>query len=238
MERLKKILITLPAVSILSLSFATSAAALASSSPSSTNTTSGERNTSGDDPAIPPPTNCPPNTNPKEGRPCYFKKDATEVKDTEDQNKQEAAQNVATLKTTQKEHTADERKINCKDLQKGLATKLANMQKVAGKKLDLINKTYAKALAYQKEHNIQVANWDSLIAAANAAQAKATASVVALQALNPNIDCNDPNVAQEIATFEAAVKQAKADLQAYQKAVMAIYSALGIETSETTGGTQ
>src|SRR5581483_4057580 len=138
--------------------------------------------------------------------------------ETETTNKTEAQNLLKQLRMAHKEHTAAERQKNCRAAKSGLEHKLTNLDKNAGAFKTRIDNIFTKAQTYQSTNNVVVANWDQLIAAAQAAQSKAAASVAALQTLSPSLDCTSSTVADNIATFRTAAKQARTDLISYKQA--------------------
>lgn len=130
------------------------------------------------------------------------------------------------LKKTEKEHSEADRQKNCAAAEKGLETKLSNLSKNASAFHVRIDNVLAMAIAYQKDNNISVNNFDALVATAQAAQTKSASSISALNALNPNLNCADANVAQNVAEFKVAAAQARTDLKAYKQAVIAVLTAL------------
>ena len=152
------------------------------------------------------------------------------------QNRKAAQELLAGLRKEHKEHTTAQRQKYCQAAKHGLETKLTKLGKNAVAFQARIDKIFAKAQTYQSKNNIQVTNWDVLLATAQAAQTKAASSVATLQALNVNLDCTSSTVADNVATFKAAAKQARTDLHAYKSAVKDILKAL--EAAKDQEGTQ
>ena len=147
-------------------------------------------------------------------------------KRVESKTKSESETELEKLRKEHKEHTKEERQKNCEAAKNGLETKLKNLSTNATKHQTRITEIYDKALAYQKDQNITVANFDQLVATANAAQAQAASSVSVLAGLSTTIDCSQTNVASTVATYKASAAQARTDLKAYKDAVKAILVAL------------
>ncbi len=144
-------------------------------------------------------------------------------------NKKDGAESkavISDLKKTKKEHTNEERHKNCAAAEHGLETKLSNLSKNAAAFQVKISGVLNKAIAFQKDHNVTVANFDALVAAAHAARTQSASSISALGELDANLDCNQPDVAQHVASFKVAATKAKTDLKAYKEAVKAILVAL------------
>lgn len=114
----------------------------------------------------------------------------------------------------------------CQASKHGIETRTAAITRNAQANLTRINNVFSEVIAFQKSSNQRIANFDALVAAATSAQTKATTSVQALIALNPTIDCTNTSVAAEVATFQAALGQARADLIAYRTAVEDLLTAV------------
>jgi len=122
-------------------------------------------------------------------------------------------------KKQEREHTCDSRK-------QGLETKVGNLNKNGQKHLDHFNKVYANALEFQQANNLNPAGFSDLTAKADAAKAKAAASVAALNALKPTVDCKKDTVASDVSAFKTAAAQARTDLQAYKITIKDVLKAL------------
>lgn len=125
-----------------------------------------------------------------------------------------------------KKHSDDERKKNCQAAEHGLENKLQNLSTNATAFQKRIDTALTLAIAYQKDNNINVANFDQLVTAAQTAQGKAAASVSVLNGLSTNLDCTQNTVASNVAQFQVAAKQARTDLLSYKTAVRAVLQAL------------
>ena len=130
-----------------------------------------------------------------------------------------------------------ERIQKCESRKQGLDQKLANIVKNAQKYQTRVDNVFAKAKSYATDSKVEIANWDTLVAAAADAQTKAKASVDVLGTLKTTVNCNSETVASDVATFKAAVQQAREDLQAYRKSVKAVVSAIREAKEATTAPT-
>lgn len=119
-----------------------------------------------------------------------------------------------------------DRTQNCESRKQGLDQKLANIVKNAQKYQTRVDNVFTKAQAYTTGNTVEISNWDALLVTATDAQTKAEASVDALGTLKTTVDCNSDTVASDVATFKAAVQQAREDLQAYRKSVKDLVAAI------------
>jgi Fe2+ transport system protein B len=148
--------------------------------------------------------------------------------------RKKGAETLAELKKEKKDtKTTDELKKKCEVRKDGLQNKVNNLVTNAQKYQDKITGVYTKVVAYQKDNNLTVTNWSTLVAAADAAKAQSQVSVGALTTLKPTVDCNKTTVAGDVANFKAAAAQARTDLAAYRTAVKALLTA-----AETAKGGQ
>jgi hypothetical protein len=133
---------------------------------------------------------------------------------------------LAQLRQSNKEHAQAERTKNCQARQKELVAKLQHIQGEATNFQKKVDSTLAAAITYMSNNNISSAGLTQLVSAAQAAQTTAKGSVQALAGLSITVDCTNPNVAEQVATFRAAVAQARTDLNAYKTKVRALFVAL------------
>lgn len=143
--------------------------------------------------------------------------------------KTEHAQELGRQENEQHKKTkksAEELQKKCEDRKHGLTNKVGNINTNAQKHLDHITMVYEKALQYSTEHTINPDGFADLTAQADDAKVQAQASVDALKQLKPTLDCASGTVAADVATFKAAVEQARKDLRAYRSSVKDILKAL------------
>ncbi len=146
------------------------------------------------------------------------------------------------LAEAKKNHADDKNKTDaqrqkvCENHKQGISNKfnhiVTNSQKIQ-KRIDDI---YAKALAFQQSNGTTPDGFADLTAAADTAKANAAASITALQAITPTIDCNNTSVASDIATFKAAAQQTRDNLKAYRTSVKAVLKALETVKTEANEG--
>ncbi len=144
---------------------------------------------------------------------------------------------LADMKTKHDEaktRTPEQRTKACESHKKGLTNKFSHIVTNAQKTQTRIDGIYTKALAFQTSTNAQPAGIESLISIADGAKANSAASIAALKAITPTIDCNSTSVASDVATFKAAAQQTRDNLKAYRTAVKAVIKAL--ETTKTSEG--
>jgi hypothetical protein len=156
----------------------------------------------------------------------------------ETQDRHQGALMLTELRHSGRHHTLAEVKTACEAHKQGLDTSFSHISLSLTSFNSRVAGILAKAEAYQKTNNITVANWDSLVAAATAAGTTSDASIAALKAVTPSLDCNSTSVAQDVATFKAAAVQARTDVKAYKAAVRAVVKALLDAKQASQGGQQ
>lgn len=169
--------------------------------------------------------------------------DAAEVKADGAELRERGEKLLAEAKKDHKEKSEAERQKVCENRSKGLTTKFASITKASTGTKSRIDNIFAKAQAYQQSQNVVVANYDTLVAAAQTAQANAASAITVLQGITPNLDCTQPGTtASNVATFKAAAQQTRDSLKSYRQAVKAILQALenaenvAAPTANTTEG--
>jgi hypothetical protein len=143
-------------------------------------------------------------------------------------------------KQHQKGQTAPQRQKKCEAHKQGLTTKFSHIVTNSQRIDDHITSILNKAMAYQQDNNIQVDNFADLAGKANAAAAKAAASIATLKTVTPTLDCNSASVASDVANFKAAAQQTRSSLKDYKTAVHNLLKALenAKETANTEGSQQ
>lgn len=136
--------------------------------------------------------------------------------------------------------TPEQRQKVCEAHKDGLVNKFQHIDGNSQAIQDRINDVLVKAQTYKTSHNLQPANFDALVASAEAAKATSTQSIAAMKTVEPSLDCNNMSVASDVATFKAATQQTRDSLKSYRTAVKAVLHSLEVEKAETehTGGDQ
>jgi len=124
----------------------------------------------------------------------------------------------------------------CEAHKQGLTTKFAAITTNSQRIQDHITDVLTKTQAYQQANNVQTADYATLLTAAQNAQTTSAASITALKAVTPTIDCNNTSTASDVATFKAAAQQTRDNLKAYRTAVKAVLADLKAAKTTTTEG--
>lgn len=161
---------------------------------------------------------------------------STEAEDSTVRHKQEQARErakelISEAKDKQNEDqknvTDEVRQKRCEARKTGIINRTDTLTAKAKRHLEKVDSVFAKIKAYKESANLTVANYDELVSKATAAKATATASVKALENVQiTSIDCTADTISDDVATFKAAVTQARSDLKAYRSTVKDLLSAV------------
>jgi chromosome segregation ATPase len=174
--------------------------------------------------------------------------DATETESNDTQGQTELRHKGQQMVTElEQEHksgkSAAEKTKACEAHKQGLTNKFSHITTNATNLETKIGTFLTRAETYQSTNNVTVANWDTLVAAANTAKTNADTAIANLKAVTPTLDCNSTSVASDVATFKAAAQTTRDALKAYKTAVKDVFVALmnakgdSTDTTTTTGGT-
>jgi hypothetical protein len=156
--------------------------------------------------------------------------------DLMEQFKQQGQAKVqAEIKDKASTRTAQQRQQSCEARKTALTKRMANAVTAAQRHKDTFDSIYTKVKAFHDSKNLNVANYDNLVAAVDSAQADATAKIGALKSLDVTVDCTQVNsVTTNVSAFREAVSSSRDSLKAYRKALVALVTALhGASTSTT-----
>jgi len=164
-----------------------------------------------------------------------------ETNDTADDSQSSLHQKGASmLAELQKAHkstkTTAQLEKRCVAHKQGLTKKFAAITTNSQRAQDRISDILTKVAAYQQTNNVQTANYTSLLTAAQTAQTTSAASIAALKAVTPTLDCNSTSTASDVATFKVAAQQVRTDLKAYRTAVKAVVADLRAAKTTTAEG--
>ncbi len=174
--------------------------------------------------------------------------------ETENETEQQKAENSAShtelhkqgddmVAKLRKEHAGDkvktpaERQKVCEAHKKGIENKFASIVGNSNRAQTRITSILDKAVAFQQSGNVHATDFATLLATAQTAKATSAASIAALQAVAPSVDCNSTSVASDVATFKAAAQTTRTNLKAYKAAAKAVLKSLeSAKPAETTEG--
>lgn len=238
MQKLKSLLITLPIALLVAAAISVPVYAR-DGEDSGGNSGSGSTSTTSEQESEDTAPDSSPNSTETEQETEQHQSDSVSAEDVQKVETEVHHKGRQLLQQAKQEHkqerTAAQRQKVCEARKTGIEHRTTALLAAAKRHLNRINNVYTKVQAYKTDKNVSVANWDSLVASADAAKAQAAASVAALENAKPSVDCTSDTLADSIATYKAATAQARTDIQNYRKAVKNILSAL---ESAKTGDNQ
>lgn len=120
----------------------------------------------------------------------------------------------------------------CERKQTQLETVAPRLSTNATTRLNTFNAIYSRVQVFYSKGQLTVDNYDELKNAVDAARATAMASVDAISATEPIIDCEDPKLGAQLHIVTQATKSARGALLAYRAALTDLISALRASAAE------
>jgi chromosome segregation ATPase len=146
--------------------------------------------------------------------------------DLAEQFRTQAKGELAEKKTKVKTQTQEKRQKSCEARKDSLTKRMDNRVTQAKKHKAVFDKIYARVKTFHDTKQLNVTNYDTLVAAADTAQANAQASIDALQSLDVSVDCTSQNVADSVSAFQQAVKSTRDSLKTYRSAITDVIKAV------------
>ena len=140
--------------------------------------------------------------------------------------KTKAKSNLAERRAGKETRTAEHRQKACEQRKVSINNKVTAFSKSADNILTRFDAVYTRVKDFKTDKKVDVANYDELIAAADAKQAAATEAVAALKETSTEFDCTSTDPAQTLATIKAATVDARTALKEYRTSIKNIVVAL------------
>jgi chromosome segregation ATPase len=139
----------------------------------------------------------------------------------------------AKMEDKAKTHTAQQRQKSCEARKTNLTKRMNNAVAAAQRHKTKFDAIYTRVKTFHDSKNLNVANYDSLVAAVDKAQQDAADQIAALKALDIAVDCTQTDsLATNISAFQTAVKSTRDSLKTYRKSLVDLITALhGASTS-------
>jgi hypothetical protein len=154
------------------------------------------------------------------------KPDKAKVQERVLELKTKAKSNLAERRAGKEALTAERRQKVCEQRKVSINNKVTAFSKSADNILTRFDAVYTRVKDFKTEKKADVANYDELIAAADAKQAAATEAVAALKETSTEFDCTTTDPAQTLATIKAATVDARTALKEYRTSIKNIVVAL------------
>lgn len=150
---------------------------------------------------------------------------AQEARQTSQQRVEAIKLEVQTRRTQIKQEVCERREAQ-------LQQKIPHLANSSKRLLGVIDKIYTRVQGFVAGGQLTDPNYDTLKANVDAKQADATAAVEALGEFEFELDCANPNIAEQLDGFRTAVRGARAELKEYRKALVELISSLRAQAAE------
>jgi chromosome segregation ATPase len=151
--------------------------------------------------------------------------------------KSNAKANLAEKRAEHQQQTQEHRQQKCEQRKTKLANRMDNALKHAKKHKAVFDKIYTRVKTFHDDKQLQVDNYAELTGKVDTAQTNADAAIAALESLNVDIDCTQPNVADAVSSFQQAVKSARDSLKTYRTALVDLINSLKGASSANSSST-
>lgn len=149
-----------------------------------------------------------------------------EYKKKKAEAREKAQDRIEELKTEAKEHRLEVKKAVCERLKARLQDDTPRLGTNASKLKARFDSIYERVQTFYDKKELNVENYEDLIATVDAAELEATTSVQALADSKVDIDCEDPNLAEQLESVRLAARDARKDLHDYREALVKLISSL------------
>lgn len=149
--------------------------------------------------------------------------------------RKQAKQLLETKRKSGKEHSREQRQKACEQRQKSIDKRTTNFAAAAERHLGVFDKIFTRVQAFHDAKNLDVADYDTLVAAVTAKQAAAQTAVDELKALDVDLDCTQSDPASTVAEIKTAVAGARKALKEYRTSIKDLVTTLkGASTAQST----
>ena len=148
--------------------------------------------------------------------------------------KKQASENQVETRTRVKEKSAEARQKVCEVRKTNIEKRLAKRVERAKAHKEKFDKIFERVKAFHDEKTLVTPGYDALVTAVVTAQTDAEAQIVALEALNVDVDCTNSNVTEALGAFKEAVKSTKTSLKTYRTAIKNLIVAVHQSAEDST----
>lgn len=120
----------------------------------------------------------------------------------------------------------------CERRQEKLAAVMPRLATGATSTKNALDTMYARVQGFYADGQLTVANYDELNANVAAAKADAETVLAAVETYEFELDCENPNVGEQLDGFRSSVTEARESLKAYRTQLVALISAMRAEAAE------
>lgn len=156
--------------------------------------------------------------------------------DLAQQLRQQAQEHVQQVRAKGQAKSQAARQHACIARQAALTRRMNSAVDHAQKHKQVFDKIYTRVKDFYIAKKLNVTDYATLTAKADAAQASAATNVSALQSLDISIDCSSPDVASSVSAFQQAVKSTRDSLKSYRAALVDLINSLKGASTGTQSG--
>ncbi|MGH7158249.1 MAG: hypothetical protein ACREGD_04255 [Candidatus Saccharimonadales bacterium] len=156
--------------------------------------------------------------------------EATQIREQAQAKAEEAKTKAEDIKneitTRVEERRAQIKKEFCERRQQSLAKVMPRLAQGATSVKQSFDIAYERVVGFYESGQLTVSNYDELVGNVEAAKANAASAVSAAENYQFELDCENPNVGEQLDAFRLAVDEAKAALNEYRQALVELISAM------------
>lgn len=138
---------------------------------------------------------------------------------------------VAEIKQEVEQRKATVKQEVCERRQAKLAAKMPRLSTGANSVKKAIDKVYERVQGFYESGQLTVVNYDELKAAVDAAKADSEASLGAVTDYTFELDCDNPNVGEQLDGYRLAINEARDSLKIYRDKLVDLISAMRSEAA-------
>lgn len=114
----------------------------------------------------------------------------------------------------------------CETRKEKVASSMNRISNQANRLIGVMDSFYEKAQGFYDKGQLTIANYEELSAAVTTARQTAVLEVTSLSELDAEIDCDNPDVAVNVAVFKDSTQAARTALRDYRTSLVALISSM------------
>lgn len=146
--------------------------------------------------------------------------------------KEKAEERVQEKRLTMETKTEERRQAACERRVEKLEKSMERITTQATRLLGVMDSFHEKVEGFYDKGQLTVSNYDELSANVDSARDAATTEIEALEELNEEIDCTDPEVVVNVSAFKGSANAAKEALREYRKSLVELISSMRSAAAE------
>lgn len=155
-----------------------------------------------------------------------------------DAARQKAQDRVDQIKQEVEERKATIQQDVCQRRQERLASVMPRLTTGASSNKKVLDLMYERVQGFYADGQLTVANYDELDGNVAAAKADAETVLAAIESYEFELDCENPNVGEQLDGFRSSITAARESLKAYRTQLVALISAMRAEAAENSAANE